>query len=320
MEPSQDPTAATTVAPTRGRSAAVAFLLGGLGWTALGTALLGRGGVNAAYAHWLLALFVVVPVAVGAYLLYRRVRTIAAAAQTSETRQLHAVTQRLFSLQEDERRAISRELHDDIGQAITAIKMSAHAALDEHDPARRRRDLQSIIGVADDTVGKLRDISMLLRPPQLDALGLEAALRWQSGVLFRAADVRLETDIATLLKRPQDDIALACFRIAQESMTNALRHARARTVRLSLHETAQGALCLRVGDDGRGFEPLSSGAGTGLGLGLVMMRERAQSVGGFLHVESAPGHGCRLQLYLPDVAADAAPPGDTDTSAIAPAA
>ncbi|KAG0913683.1 hypothetical protein G6F32_016646 [Rhizopus arrhizus] len=94
---------------------------------------------------------------------------------------------RLFSLQEDERRAISRDLHDDIGQAITAIKLSAYAAQDEDDPQRRAEDLAQIVSLADTTVAKLRDISTLLRPPQLDALGLEAALRWQARVLFRPA-------------------------------------------------------------------------------------------------------------------------------------
>ena len=97
---------------------------------------------------------------------------------------LQAMAGRLFSLQEDERRAISRDLHDDIGQAITAIKLSAHAAQDEDDPKRRGEDLAQIVSLADTTVAKLRDISTLLRPPQLDALGLEAALSWQARVLL----------------------------------------------------------------------------------------------------------------------------------------
>jgi glucose-6-phosphate-specific signal transduction histidine kinase len=89
----------------------------------------------------------------------------------TSNRELQAMAGRLFSLQEDERRAISRDLHDDIGQAITAIKLSAHAAQDEHDPQRRGEDLAQIVSLADTTVAKLRDISTLLRPPQLDALG-----------------------------------------------------------------------------------------------------------------------------------------------------
>ncbi|WP_345781321.1 PAS domain S-box protein [Pseudoxanthomonas sp.] len=108
--------------------------------------------------------------------------------------ELHAMARRLFSLQEDERRAISRDLHDDIGQAITAMKLSAHAALEETDAQRRQEDLQEIISLADGSMTKLRNLSMLLRPPQLDALGLEAALRWQASMLFRASAVHLQME------------------------------------------------------------------------------------------------------------------------------
>ncbi|MBD8694703.1 PAS domain S-box protein [Stenotrophomonas sp. CFBP 13718] len=212
----------------------------------------------------------------------------------NSNRELHAMAGRLFSLQEDERRAISRDLHDDIGQAITAIKLSAWAALDEEDGARRREDLQQIVGLADSTVGKLRDLSMLLRPPQLDALGLEAALRWQAGVLFRASQTELLAHIDTLPERPDNAIEQACFRIAQESLTNALRHARASQVLLHLRDIGQGRLHLQVRDDGEGFDPHGP-----RGLGLIVMRERAQSVGGQLRIQSAPGEGTLIELHLP---------------------
>ncbi len=137
--------------------------------------------------------------------------------------ELQAMAKRLFSLQEDERRAISRDLHDDIGQAITAMKLSAHAAMEDDEPQSRRDNLQEIVGLADTTVTKLRNLSMLLRPPQLDALGLEAALRWQASTLFRGKPQRLELDIHELQQRPSNEIEQACFRIAQESLTNVLR-------------------------------------------------------------------------------------------------
>lgn len=208
--------------------------------------------------------------------------------------ELQAMAKRLFSLQEDERRAISRDLHDDIGQAITAMKLSAHAALDEADPVARREDLQEIVSLADSTVTKLRNLSMLLRPPQLDALGLEAALRWQASMLFRASQVRLELDIQALDERPGNEIEQACFRIAQESLTNALRHACAGEVRMSLHSIDGDGFRLEVSDDGDGFEPEGP-----RGLGLIVMRERAQTVGGALAIESAPGAGTRVTLRLP---------------------
>jgi len=212
----------------------------------------------------------------------------------NSNRELQAMAGRLFSLQEDERRAISRDLHDDIGQAITAIKLSAWAALDEEDAVRRREDLEQIVGLADGTVAKLRDLSTLLRPPQLDALGLEAALRWQAGVLFRASQTELLPRIDALPRRPDNAIEQACFRIAQESLTNALRHARASQVLLSLRDIDNAQLHLQVRDDGEGFDPAGP-----RGLGLIVMRERAQSVGGQLSIESAPGEGTLIELHLP---------------------
>lgn len=208
--------------------------------------------------------------------------------------ELQAMAKRLFSLQEDERRAISRDLHDDIGQAITAIKLSAHAALDETNQARQRNDLEQIVQLADATIIKLRNLSMLLRPPQLDALGLEAAIRWQASMLFRAAEVELHLDIHPLAQRPCHDIELACFRIAQESLTNALRHAHASHVHLHLKPFDQAFFCLGIIDDGNGFNQDGP-----RGLGLIMMRERAQTVGGSLLVKSSKASGTQVKAYLP---------------------
>jgi len=152
----------------------------------------------------------------------------------SSHRELQALTRRLLNVQEDERHALACNLHDDIGQAITAIKLCAHAALDEDDPGRRDEDLRSIIEAADETIHKLRNIACLLRPPQLDMLGLEAALRKHASGLFRSAPdgLALELDIHPLPQRPAPEIEQACFRIAQECLTNALRHANARHIRL----------------------------------------------------------------------------------------
>ena len=216
------------------------------------------------------------------------------AALAASNGELQAMAGRLFSLQEDERRSISRDLHDDIGQAITAMKLAACAARDEDNTARRQDDIDQIIELADTTVIKLRNLSMLLRPPQLDALGLEAALRWQAGLLFRSTDVELLLDVSALPRRPSNEVEQACFRIAQESLTNALRHACASQVSLSLRDSSQGDLHLQVVDDGEGFDPAGP-----RGLGMIVMRERAQSAGGSLHIETAPGAGTRIDLRLP---------------------
>jgi signal transduction histidine kinase len=209
--------------------------------------------------------------------------------------ELETLTRRLMTVQEDERASLSRELHDDIGQAITAIKLCASSLAHEADPPRYavvHETAQEIAAIADQTVAKLRDLSLLLRPPQLDALGLDAALRWQAGALFRNEFPRLELDIPPLDCRPPRDVELACFRIAQEAMTNVLRHARAGRVllRLACDDTA---LHLRVEDDGCGIAPDHRA-----GLGLITMRERARQLGGRLDLDSRPGRTC-IDVMLP---------------------
>lgn len=218
-----------------------------------------------------------------------------AARLDAQRAELETLARRLLTVQEDERASISRELHDDIGQAITAIKLCASALAHERDPPRAAavRDAADEIGrIADQTVAKLRDLSLLLRPPQLDALGLEAALRWQASTLFRGDWPRLELDIPPLDCRPPHDVELACFRIAQEALTNVLRHARAGRVRLSLR-CDDVELRLSIEDDGRGIDPAATP-----GLGLITMRERARQLGGTLEIDSRVGR-TRIDAVLP---------------------
>jgi len=209
--------------------------------------------------------------------------------------QLQSMARRLITIQENERRTLSRELHDDIGQAITAIKLGAMALQDESEPERRHEILAEIVGITDQTVSKLRNLSMLLRPPQLDTLGLETALRWQADTLFRSGKPKLELRLEPLPERPDPAVELACFRIAQEALTNILRHSKAKHVTLSLAPDATGEnLHLAVTDDGIGFRPDETE-----GLGLVTMRERAQQLDGTLRIDTTPGEGTRVSLTLP---------------------
>lgn len=215
------------------------------------------------------------------------------AAQLARQREeLRTLARRLLTVQEDERAALSREMHDDIGQSITAIKLSAVALLGEADPRLVRETAQEIVDIADQTVARLRDISLLLRPPQLDALGLEAALRWQAGTLFRGDAPSLELVVAQLDCRPPREIELACFRIAQEALTNVLRHAVATHVRLEL-DCDDAWLRLAVEDDGRGLP-----ADLRSGLGLVSMRERAEQLGGRFAIVRIAGR-TRVEAALP---------------------
>lgn len=211
---------------------------------------------------------------------------------TRQREELQAMARRVMTLQEDERASLSRELHDDIGQAITAIKLCA-LSMKHEDDQQRSDTIGEIAAIADQTVAKLRNLSLLLRPPQLDGLGLEAALRWQASHLFRGDAPTLELDLSSPPERPAATVELACFRIAQEALTNVLRHAEAHHVRVELHGDAT-RLCLRIDDDGRGFAPIVAH-----GLGLVTMRERAQQLGGRFEIDSQPGHGTRLLAELP---------------------
>lgn len=209
-----------------------------------------------------------------------------------QQQELHALTGRLIDAQEQERRTLSRELHDDIGQAISAIKMSA-TSIEGEDDAGRREIVEEIVGISDATIAKLRDISILLRPPQLDALGLVAALRWQCERLFRSGQPALELDLAPLPERPDAAVELACFRIAQEALTNVLRHSGATQVTVLLAPRGD-TLLLSVIDDGRGFDPDQTH-----GLGLIAMRERVAHLGGTFDIETVADAGTCIRACLP---------------------
>lgn len=210
---------------------------------------------------------------------------------------LQAMAQRLLTVQEDERHTLSRELHDDIGQAITAMKLGATALADGD--AGRQEIVDEIVAVADQTAAKLRDLSRLLRPPQLDSLGLEPALRGQVDRLARNTRARIVLRVAPMPERPPAPVELACFRIAQEALTNALRHAGAGTVEIAI-ESDRRELRLEVRDDGHGFDQAQA-----RGLGLLTMRERAQQLGGTLSIDTAPGGGTLVRATLPLAGGDA---------------
>ncbi|MDH5832633.1 ATP-binding protein [Luteimonas kalidii] len=214
--------------------------------------------------------------------------------------ELQSVAQRLLTVQEDERRALSRELHDDIGQSITAIKLAATSLTDDSlatDAAVRREILDEVIEIADQTVLKLRNLSLLLRPPQLDSLGLEAALRGQVAVLARNSRLDIGLDVAPVGRRLPAEVELACFRIAQEALTNVARHAGATRAEVSVAVQDSGggrSLVLRVTDDGRGIDPERPG-----GLGLLTMRERATQLGGSLSISARRAGGTQVCAVLP---------------------
>ncbi len=216
---------------------------------------------------------------------------------------LRALSAHLVEIREEERASLSRELHDGVGQILTGLRMDL--ALLRSDLPAGRDDLAGQIGGliegTDAGVELVRDISSRLRPPMLDLLGLGPALEWQVDEHRRRTDNRFHLDLEDGLPPLPPAKATALFRIAQEALSNVLRHAGASNVWVTLRREA-GALSLEVRDDGAGAstDALSSPPA----LGIVGMRERALALGGEVSVESALGEGTVVRARIPMEAGD----------------
>lgn len=220
---------------------------------------------------------------------------------------LQALSNRMLEMQEAERRHIARELHDEIGQSLTAIKLSLEALALRSADETARRHAGEIAGVAGEVLDQVRRLSLDLRPPQLDDLGLRAALHWLVKRHTREPGLAIELEAPEDLPRLGAEVETACFRIAQEALTNVLRHAGATRVRIAL-EADNDLFSLVVDDDGRGFDVTAAQAKAlqGISLGLVGMNERATLVGGEIHLASREGEGTRLCVRFPLAANGAA--------------
>lgn len=190
---------------------------------------------------------------------------------------------RALAAQEHERRRIARELHDEVGQALTAAMLR----LDRADTGEAKEGLR-------EALEEVRDIASRLRPEALDDLGLRNALRGLVASVARDARLDVTPEIDTSLPALTAEQELVIYRVAQEALTNALRHAEADALRFTLRADG-GELVLAVEDDGRGFEPRLAANGSG----LRGMRERALLVRGRLQVETAPGRGTAVRLRMP---------------------
>ena len=211
-------------------------------------------------------------------------------------REFRRLGRAVWRVQEDERRRLARDLHDGVGQNLTALKhrLAAMAqALADEDPLRR--DLEGAIALCGDTLEDTRELSRLLRPPILDDLGLEAAVRALARSLAQASGLDIGVDIPPL-PALDSDLQTLVFRVAQEALSNAVRHAQARSVLVRIVASG-GLLQLQVADDGRGCDPVAALASGGSGLGG--MRERVRLYEGQLELRSAPGEGTRLRAVVP---------------------
>jgi len=213
---------------------------------------------------------------------------------------LLVLSRRLVTAQENERRHIARELHDQIGQALTVAQMNLQAALQLTDSRDRTTHLKDCLDVVENTLEQVHDLSLNLRPSMLDDLGLEPALRWLTERQASLADLRYEVRTGVLDKKLDPMIKTECFRVAQEALTNIVRHAKASVVSVELRNE-NGLLHLRVRDDGVGFDVNSvrEQAVRGASLGVLSMEERAALAGGGLEFKSAPGQGTEVHAWFP---------------------
>jgi PAS domain S-box-containing protein len=209
---------------------------------------------------------------------------------------LQALSQRLLEVQESERRALARELHDEIGQLLTGLKLSLERS-SRLAGGGLRTALEEAEGQVRDLTGRVRDLSLRLRPTMLDDLGLLPALMWQFERYTAQTRVAVSFEHGPLPGRFPPAVETAAYRIIQEALTNAARHAGVAGVVVRLWADREG-LGLQVEDRGAGFDPHGVAA-AGTSGGLSGMQERVRLLGGRLDVDSAPGAGTRVTAELP---------------------
>ena len=230
---------------------------------------------------------------------HRRARHRASVELSHAKTRLQALSNRMLEIQEEERRRIARELHDEIGQALTAVKIHLNTAK-RRVPEEAAFHLEESIRVTEMALARVRELSLDLRPPQLDDLGLVSALRWQVDRQLCKLGIAVNFKAQPDLPRLSPDLETTCFRVAQEAITNILRHASATEVEMGL-ASENDTLILTIVDDGQGFDPAAARqrALHGGSVGILGMEERVTQAGGTLTMESAPGQGARLSARFP---------------------
>lgn len=226
-------------------------------------------------------------------------RKEAEAALRQTTRQLRTLSRRVLEAQETERRRVARELHDELGQSLTAIKINLQSRSHFSNHSPRQLDTENI-RIVDDALLQVRRLALALRPSMLDDLGLVPALRWLAEQTAVRGGLAVLIDAQVSDERLAPEVETACFRIVQEALTNVLRHAQARQVNVALQRDGD-ELVLSVQDDGQGFDQQAARARAQAGgsAGVLGMYERAALLGGRLHITSTPGAGTQVLLRCP---------------------
>jgi len=207
---------------------------------------------------------------------------------------LQELSAKLVRAQEEERRALSRELHDELGQSFSAVLMEAENLLDLEPAAEVRPRLESIRHLAEKGINEIRNMALLLRPSMLDDFGLVPALDWQARETAKRTGMHVQLNSEVLGELPEEH-KTCIYRVVQEALNNCARHAQASTVQVSVRGET-GRILLSVLDDGSGFDPVRV-----RGMGLMGMEERVRHLGGTFEIDSHPGRGTRLAIALPVV-------------------
>lgn len=218
----------------------------------------------------------------------------------TQSEELRRLTRQVVLAQEDERKRLSRELHDEIGQALTAVNFNLQAFQQLVTDPIVATHLQDSLNIIEGTLQQVRDLSLDLHPSILDDLGLVAALQWYMERQAERAGLTIELVADPLEFNLPADLKTTCFRIAQEALTNILRHARAQVVQVELRRhTAELELVIR--DDGIGFDfpAARQRAARGASVGLLGMQERVLLLKGQLEIKSVRGRGTEIRAHFP---------------------
>ncbi len=209
--------------------------------------------------------------------------------------ELQRLSARLVDAQETEQRSISRELHDEIGQALGAllVDIGRLSTTLSSDRPEVKTQLDNMKSLSERTFQAVRNIALLLRPSMLDDLGLVAALEWQGREVSRRSEIEVAVESENVPEDLPDEYRICIYRLVQEALHNAVRHSGARNAKVIVGRSARG-IAVQVGDDGRGFDPNRS-----RGLGILGMEERVKRLAGTFTVESKPGQGVTVTAELP---------------------
>lgn len=211
-------------------------------------------------------------------------------------RQMRQLSQRLVATQEEERKSLSRELHDHVAQVLTALRMELGRIERSRSPADTRLGaaVSECKQLVDQMFRTVRDLALGLRPSMLDDFGLRAALEWHVRDVTRRYAVDVDLQIEGDLDALPDEFQTCVYRAIQEALTNCVRHARAHSITVNVTR-GDGGLEVSVADDGTGFDPLQRRDG----LGLRGIEERVKELDGAVTITSRPGQGTRLAMHLP---------------------